>query len=71
MEATKTQTYPEINSMSLQDLRHALVMGVNAYDAIKPEYQADLRSRLDAIRDRIRRLTATGRRIAAIQVVRA
>lgn len=66
-----TTTYPEINAItSVRDCRLALRMGYNNLDSLKPEFQADLKSRLEAIEDRMRRLIATENRIRAAKAVR-
>lgn len=61
------RTYPEVNGLSLAEARHTLVLGSINLSAVRPEHRADLEDRLEAIRDRIRRLETTGQRIAAIR----
>lgn len=64
-------TYPEINAIkTVKECRAALRMGYNNFDSVKPEFQKDLKDRLDAIEDRMRRLIATGNRIKAVKGVK-
>lgn len=59
---SETKTYPEINAMSLRECIQALAMGYRTRDNVKPEFLADLDSRLAAIEERKRRLEATAER---------
>lgn len=61
-------TYPEVNAIAtVKDCRLALRMGYNNFDSVKPEFQADLKMRLGAIEDRMRRLLETEKFIRKIQ----
>ena len=60
------QTFPEINSLNLKQVRAALALAIRNYGALKPEAQAELALRMKALVDRKRRLEATGKHIARV-----
>lgn len=65
------KTYPEINAInSVKECNLALRMGYNTIDGVKPEFKAELQSRLAAIEDRRRRLLATSKHIQKTQGAR-
>ena len=65
------QTFPEINAInSVRDCRLALRMGYNNFDSVKPEFQPELKARLEALEERMRRLKATQAFIGKLQGVR-
>ena len=65
------KSYPEINAInSVRDCQAALRMGYNNFDSVKPEFQPELKSRLEAIEDRMRRLKATEKQIKATRSAR-
>ena len=59
------KTFPEINGMNRRDVTEAIKLGRMNYDSVKPEFQADLRDRLEAMEERLRRLDATDVQIKA------
>jgi hypothetical protein len=65
-----TKTFPEINGMNRRDLTEAIKLGHMNYDSVKPEFQADLRDRLAAMEERLRRLDWTEMQIKATRKAR-
>lgn len=61
------RTFPEINNASLRDCKESLKLAILNFDSVKAEYQPELKERMEALRDRIRRLKATEARIARIK----
>ena len=67
---TTNDQFPEINGLSLSAARAAIALGEANRGALKPAAQTELDARLSALRERVRRLTATETRIRATQAAR-
>ena len=66
-----TTSYPEVNALnSVKDCRAALSMGYNNFDSVKDDFKPELKGRLEAIEDRMRRLIATEKQIKATKRIR-
>jgi hypothetical protein len=65
------KTYPEINEIrTAAECAAAIRMGINCYDNVKPEFQQELKDRLAALEERMRRLQQTGKRIRETEAAR-
>jgi hypothetical protein len=54
-----------INEMNLAEVNQAINLGELNLRSIRPEYRATVIYTIEALKDRRRRLTATGQKIAA------
>jgi hypothetical protein len=63
MKSTITDELVAINGFSLADARAALKLARLNHDSVRPEARPELERRMIALKDRIRRLNATQRKI--------
>lgn len=63
----KQQQYPEVNALNAHGCKQALILAALNHDAIDEAERTEFYGRVRAIRERLRRLTATAKRITDTQ----
>lgn len=63
---TTTHTFPEVNALDIKDCTNALRLGYLNYNALAPAARPEFNARMQALRDRRRRLVATEAQIKAV-----